>query len=202
MRVAVVEIGKKSSTHTVTVLDSIDSNILSSVTHDLPSTASFVVDGSITATSHDEEVLEEVAMRPEFCIGPGASTASKKKARATSKEVQRKHSIKASHDLRNKLAMKQATVLIKRNRDLPAGHRLKTSIVKIVNETNNRLNANVSAKTAAQYMRLNLVGVSPLRRGPTGDCRQERSAKARQHSAVRRKLACTEYCIESHESNH
>jgi hypothetical protein len=68
------------------------------------------------------------------------------------------------------MAMKQVTVVIKRNNDLPVGHPEKVPIVDIVNATTNeRLKSNVSAKTAAEYVRNGLIGVSPLKRGPVGE---------------------------------
>jgi hypothetical protein len=48
--------------------------------------------------------------------------------------------------------MKQVTVPINRNNKLPATHPDKTVTVAIVAATNARLNANVSAKTAAEYV--------------------------------------------------
>lgn len=97
-----------------------------------------------------------------------SSTVTQKKHRSTSKQVQMKHAVKASAGRRNKIAMKQITVLIVRNKSIPAGHSNKRTIVEIVNETNERLESNVSAKTAAQYVREGWIGKSPLRRGPIG----------------------------------
>jgi hypothetical protein len=106
---------------------------------------------------------EESALTEEAEAAAAAALASKK-SQATSKEVQRKHSIKAKqHSHWDKLAMTQATVLIKWNQDLSIGHPKKVAIVEIVRATNERLNANISAKTAVEYVRNGLIGgVLPL----------------------------------------
>jgi tellurite resistance protein len=97
------------------------------------------------------------------------TTGSTKKTRSTSKEVQRRHALKAKTSLKDKVAMKQATVLIHRNKLLPKGHPKKKSIEAIVKGVNKRLDSNVSAKTAAQYyVRDGIIGKSPKRRGPPG----------------------------------
>ena len=91
-----------------------------------------------------------------------------KKARKTSKELQRSNAKAVAMNKVEKEAMKQATLKVHRNRQLPANHpdRLTTAI--IVSQTNLAMNSNISAKTVADYVRKNLIGVSPLKRGPVG----------------------------------
>jgi hypothetical protein len=111
----VVELAKiKKVSAVVTVVDSSLSSV-SSLTG---------FSGVSNNTSDQNSTWLTVASSPE--LAPGATSmvgvGNKKKSRATSKEVQKKHAVKASRVQRNKLAMKQATVLIVRNASLPARH--------------------------------------------------------------------------------
>jgi hypothetical protein len=133
------------------------------------------ISGGHSSTRNSSTATIAVAGLSLFVPGIGAAvssstattaTTASKKSRQTSKQVQYNQAIKAKAGNRDKLAMKQATVLIVRNNTLPHGHANKRTIVEIVSDTNERLNANVSAKTAAHYVRNGLIGVSPLRRGP------------------------------------
>jgi hypothetical protein len=63
---------------------------------------------------------------------------------------------------RDKVAMKQATQLIATNKRLPKKDPKKRTIVSIVTEVNNRMNANISTTTASRYGRNGLVNTSPL----------------------------------------
>jgi hypothetical protein len=176
MKLSVVEIGKKAAPAVISFSKSNVSNV-SSITfgkedlqppvEDLRSVDEgmdamhplFVSDGSSNNNNRKAPPLPATL---------GTSVVSEKKSRATSKQVQTKHSIKARHRHRNKLAMKQATVLIQRNKSLPATDPGKRTIVEIVDETNDRLQADISAKTAAQYVREGWIGMSPKKRGPLG----------------------------------
>jgi hypothetical protein len=91
------------------------------------------------------------------------------KSRRTSKEVQRGYAAYVGMAQRDKAAMKQATVLIERNKELPNDHPDKQSINSIVDLTNSRMNSNIAAKTAARYVRDGMIGVSPMKKGPVGD---------------------------------
>jgi hypothetical protein len=65
--------------------------------------------------------------------------------------------------------MKVATKEGQRNLKLPKNNNHKKSLNQVVNETNDRMGSNLSAKTVSRYIREGLIGVSPLRKGPTGD---------------------------------
>lgn len=131
--------------------------------------------GNASANSMEESSpsVEASARRPLFSPGPSAATVSTslstktaKKSRATSKQVQQTQAAKARSVYNNKLSMKQCTVLIHRNKLLPATDPHKKTIEEIVKDCNSRHNANVSATTAAQYVREGRIGESPRRRGP------------------------------------
>jgi hypothetical protein len=92
-----------------------------------------------------------------------------KKARRSSKEVQRDNAKKSQLTKRDKQAMKVATVLVDRTSKLPMNHPEKKSIASIVEETNIRMHSNISKTTVARYVREGLIGVSPMKRGPVGD---------------------------------
>lgn len=85
-----------------------------------------------------------------------------KKTRHTSKQ-KRRHSASLVTQLKlDKAAMKLATVAIEQNKKLPRKHPERSTILKIVEETNCRMNSNKSAKTAADYVRKALIDMSPL----------------------------------------
>jgi hypothetical protein len=170
MKLDVVKRGKKAAPHSITVNKSNVSNV-----------------SSLTIASHNEKIAaaEFIQSSPEqdgatagrvlmITDDSSGSTAlltagravTKKKTRATSKQVRVKHSIKAAQVYRDKLAMKQATVLIARNQRLAHGDPAKRTIVEILDDTNAKMKANVSHKTAAQYVHNGMIGVSPLKRGP------------------------------------
>jgi hypothetical protein len=121
-----------------------------------------------SATRNSSMATSAAAGLPLFVPGIGAAvsstatTVTSKKSRQTSKQAQFNQAIKAKAGHRDKLAMKQATILIVRNNTLPHDHANKRTIVEIVSDTNERLIANVSGKkTAAHYVRNGLVvGVS------------------------------------------
>lgn len=123
---------------------------------------------SRSRTSPEEEVS---VRRPLFSATSSSTTtvATGKKSRASSKQVQRKHALKNKQSYQESVALKQATVLIKRNKALPRNHPEKKTQVEIVRAVNKRLNTNVSAKTAATYFRNGWIGRSPIKRGPKGE---------------------------------
>jgi hypothetical protein len=135
---------------------------------------------SVAAGKEPTSFAEGTARRPLLPPGPSAvtvatdlstktTTAHKKKGRATSKQVQKTNALKALNKHHNKLAMKQATLLIARNKLLDKNHPEKKTIDVIVKECNKRMNANISATTAAQYVREGRIGISPRKRGPANE---------------------------------
>ena len=100
------------------------------------------------------------------------SNIPSKKMRRTSKEAQREASAKAESKQRHKVAMKSATRLIKASQALPKNDPKKKSINHLVKQTNETFDSNISAKTAARYVREGLIGMSPLKKGPTGHLNQ------------------------------
>jgi hypothetical protein len=67
--------------------------------------------------------------------------------------------------------MKFATRLIDKmqKEEHTTGKKGKKSINEIVKETNDEMNASITAKTASRYVRNGLIGVSPMKKGPIGD---------------------------------
>ena len=95
-------------------------------------------------------------------------TPVKKKSRRTSKEFQRHHAVIAGQTRREKEAMKIATRRIYQNGLLPRNHPEKQTNPVIVKQINATMNSGISHKTAADYVRKGMIGVSPLKRGPVG----------------------------------
>ena len=100
--------------------------------------------------------------------GSVATEESSKRRRRSSKQVQQAKAAKNRSDNKQKKAMKLATTRIKKNRELPKGHKEKLSDEKIVKEVNLLCDSNISHKTAASYVRKGLINVSPQKRGPVG----------------------------------
>jgi hypothetical protein len=98
-----------------------------------------------------------------------SSEKTPKKSRRTSKQVQKSYAEALAITKRDCRAMKLATVLIDRSNKLRKNHPDKTTAVEIVNITNQRLNSNISVSTAARYVRQGMIGVSPMKRGPSGE---------------------------------
>ena len=99
----------------------------------------------------------------------GNEKKKEKVTRRSSNEVQRHNAAKARAKDANKKAMKAATILIKRNLDLPKKHPEKKSIDQIVKATNQRYNSTITSKSAGRYVRRGMIGQSPLKKGPIGD---------------------------------
>jgi hypothetical protein len=89
--------------------------------------------------------------------------------RRTSKCLQRHNALLAAGKERNSKAMKCATTIIQNNLALDANDPLKKTAAEIVAAANKRFNSTINAKTAGRYVRLGMVGQSPLKRGPVGD---------------------------------
>ena len=96
------------------------------------------------------------------------NSSSEKKSRRTSKEVQRHNARVAALKSRNSTAMKAATRLIQRSRNLPDSHPAKKSNAAIVRDVNRQYNSNINVKTAGRYVRMGIIGQSPMKKGPVG----------------------------------
>jgi hypothetical protein len=175
-KVSIVDHGKKATIATI-ALNCSNGSSVSGLTTDLSGSSN---EKASIETEDDDAEVEVLGILPSSLYHPvpividassvgGAAPESNKKPRATSKAVQRKHAIKARQKHRDKQAMKQVTVLIDRNNKLPLNHPEKTLTAALVATTNARLNANVSAKTAAEYVCNGLIGVSTLKRGPVSE---------------------------------
>jgi len=93
---------------------------------------------------------------------------SKKQHRRASHEVQREQANVIMKTKKESQAMKLATVLIQKNKELATDDPKRKSINEIVKEVNEECDSNISPKTAATYVRKGLIDTSPLKRGPTG----------------------------------
>ena len=122
------------------------------------------------ATVPDVNACRRLAMNSTTVEDNGSASnhSKEKKSRRSSKEVQRQNAVVAAGKSRNSTAMKVATRLIQRSINLPDKHPAKQSINEIVRKANERYNSNISAKTAARYVRQGIIGQSPLKRGPVG----------------------------------
>ena len=98
-----------------------------------------------------------------------AKKAPTKKNRRSSKQAQRDAAEVIILSNKQRAAMKYATRKIQRHKLLPKGSRERKSINTIIRETNELMGSNISANTAARYVRNGLVGRSPMKRGPVGD---------------------------------
>jgi hypothetical protein len=105
---------------------------------------------------------------PEVVVAP-TTPPKEKKYRRSVKDLNRFHSKLNANKEKQKLALKAATTRIKRSKELPPGDPRKKSVRVIVQEINEAYSSNVSAKTAAAYVRKGRVGWSPLKTGPIGD---------------------------------
>jgi hypothetical protein len=106
---------------------------------------------------------------PANPVVPPVTTTPVKQHRRSVKELNRIHSkLNAAKEVK-KLALKAATTRIKYSKDLPKGHPDKKTMKVIVKEVNDAYTANVSVKTAADYVRKGLAGTSPRKTGPVGD---------------------------------
>ena len=64
--------------------------------------------------------------------------------------------------------MKAATRLIQRSRNLPDSHPAKKSNAAIVRDVNRQYDSNINVKTAGRYVRMGIIGQSPMKKGPVG----------------------------------
>ena len=64
--------------------------------------------------------------------------------------------------------MKAATRLIQQSRNLPDSHPAKKSNAAIVRDVNRQYNSNINVKTAGRYVRMGIIGQSPMKKGPVG----------------------------------
>jgi hypothetical protein len=162
-KIVCVELKKKSSVVTVTEING--SNSQASTISSITGENSQVI--AIDSPDSDTQSVVSVASSR----GEGKREDKKPAAkipRGTSKEVQRAAAKHVRMTKRDKEAMKQATVLIHRSNALCRNHPDKRTTVEIVNLTNKRMNSNISANTAARYVRDGMIGLSPLKRGPVG----------------------------------
>jgi hypothetical protein len=93
---------------------------------------------------------------------------SPKKLLRASKQLQDFNAKMAEGKERNKKALKVVTKLIEENNQLDSTNPAKKTINSIVNETNTRFHSTINAKTAGRYVRLGMIGQSPLKKGPVG----------------------------------
>lgn len=99
------------------------------------------------------------------CKSPDKIPVAKKR-RNSSKIVHAVLSRKAAAKDANKKAMKYATQLVSKQADLPKKERKST--VAIVRDANKQFSSDINSKTVGRYVREGLIGVSPLKPGPTG----------------------------------
>jgi hypothetical protein len=161
-----VDTNKPTAMGTVTLADNSQETNVSTLTGERSYATGFPTPGSNSDSSTDS--LRRRVLADSIGKKSDKSPVAKV-ARRTSKDLQRVNAKVMMQTKRDKQAMKQATVLIERNKALGSNHPSKMSIGAIVDLTNERLNANISAKSAARYVRQGLIGVSPLKRGPVGD---------------------------------
>jgi hypothetical protein len=124
-------------------------------------------DTSSTVSDTDSPARRRLPMTTTPPTDSPSSTT--KTHRRTSKEVQRVNAVSSLSRYRDKQAMKAATTLIQKNLELHKNDPKKKSIAVIVRATNAQFKSNINLKTAARYVRLGLVGSSPLKKGPVGD---------------------------------
>lgn len=133
-------------------------------------------ESSDNGTAANAAASSRSARRQLVEIGGNKSSeklVKKKKSRRSSKEVQRSQAEALMLTSRDKNAMKLATRMIHRSNSLPKNDRNKSTMLEIVTAVNKANNSNISVVTAARYVRMGLVGVSPMKRGPQGDFPEE-----------------------------
>ena len=98
-----------------------------------------------------------------------AADSEKKRYRRTSKDLQRHNSKIAAMKARHSRAMKAATRLVVENNKLEKDDNKRQSIEKIVEQTNATFNSNIHHKTVGRYVSKGYVGMSPMKKGPSGE---------------------------------
>jgi hypothetical protein len=106
---------------------------------------------------------------PPDPVKEAAKEVRKERHRRTSKEVQRVNALLSVSKANDRLAMKAATALIKKNQKYVTTDPKKRTSADIVEEVNRQFKSNINAQTARRYVLLGLVGASPLKKGPIGD---------------------------------
>jgi hypothetical protein len=125
---------------------------------------------SLTTTSNLDDAQLPAPIADQLAADVAVTPATKeKKHRRSVKELQHFNAKNNANSARQKQAMKVATTRIKRNLDLPAGNPQKKTARAIVEEVNELYQDNVNKQTAARYVQMGLVGISPLKPGPHGD---------------------------------
>ena len=126
------------------------------------------ITGASTVASPSQN-LDEI--RRNLADGPSeegsTTTSTTKQQRRTSKQVQRDNATQMRAKKLNALGMKSATKRIQQNKFLSPSKR--KSQRAIVEEINGIVGSNLNSKTVSRMVRQGYVGVSPLKRGPTGN---------------------------------
>ena len=89
------------------------------------------------------------------------SCRSTRDVHAVQAETARKKKVEAT-------AMKAATRRVQINNSLPKNNPSKRSIDSIVDEINKLYGSNMSPKTVGRHVRDGMIGISPMKKGPTG----------------------------------
>ena len=157
-RISVVDVSVDGSPPTSVNVNTVDSQVSpltgSAATNspDVTTTESVVTDGNNNNNNKEED------KKPAAKIH-----------RLTSKEKQRQDAKSAMIKRINSAAMKEATTLIQISNNLPKNHPNKKTITEVVKQVNARKGSNISEKTAGRYVRLGMINVSPMKKGPVGD---------------------------------
>jgi len=105
----------------------------------------------------DDEGDKKAAAKPET------------KRRRTSVQKQRDDAVHARQKEANRQAMKVITVAVDKNNKRAANDPEKTSNAEIIRRVNKAYKSSVDPKTVSRYVKNNMIGVSPMKRGPVGD---------------------------------
>ena len=144
----------------------------SSLTGRTNSSSNRTPNSTTTAIEDISEIQRE--LQPSFALvndsneSTNSSQNSDKKRRRSSQAVQHNYAAVAKQRKIQSQGMKLATVRIKQNSLLSPTNPKKRSHTAIVEEVNEAVGSNVNVKTAGRMVLNGMVGVSPLKKGPTG----------------------------------
>ena len=91
-----------------------------------------------------------------------------KKSRRSSRDVHAEQASKARIKKIESMAMKAATRRVEQNNVLANNNPRKKSLNAIVAEVNHLYGSNLSPVTVSRYVRKGMIGLSPMKKGPTG----------------------------------